>query len=170
MIYLVILAVMLVAFTAVGWPLVTNSSGSRRESRTVFPWDDLVSQRDAAYRGIKELDFEYELGNLSESDYRRLRQRYRAEAATTLRSLDAATASGGDAPAADPAASTETVAADSIQAELSCPSCGRSTESGDHYCWGCGEKLGRQCASCGGLVQARHQYCGRCGAHLEGEA
>ncbi len=170
MIYLVILVVMLVAFTAVGWPLLTSSGGARRESRAVFPWDDLISQRDAAYRGIKELDFEYELGNLSESDYRHLRQRYRTEAAATLRSLDAATASRGDAPAADPAASTGTVAADSIQAGLSCPSCGRSTESRDHYCWGCGEELGRQCASCGGLVQARQQYCGRCGARLEAGA
>jgi hypothetical protein len=170
MIYLVILVVMLAAFTAVGWPLVTNSGGARRESSVVSPWDDLIDQRDAAYRGIKELDFEYQLGNLSESDYRRLRQRYRTEAATTLRSLDAATGGGGGAPAVDPAASAGTAPSDSIQAELPCPSCGKSTEAGDRYCWGCGEQLGRQCANCGGLVQARHQFCGSCGAHLEAGA
>ncbi len=169
MIYLVILVVMLVAFTAVGWPLVTNSSGTQRESRVVSPLDDLVGQRDAAYRGIKELDFEYELGNLSESDYRRLRQRYRTEAAATLRSLDAA-AGGGDTPPSGRVASTGTAPSDSMQAELPCPSCGRSTEAGDRHCWGCGGQLGRQCANCGDLVQARHQFCGSCGARLEAEA
>ncbi len=170
MIYLVILVVMLVAFTAVGWPLVTNSGGTRPESSGVSPWDDLIDQRDAAYRGIKELDFEYQLGNLSESDYGRLRQRYRTEAATTLRSLDAATGGGGDAPAADPAVSTGTGPSDSIETELPCPSCGKSTEAGDRYCWGCGAQLGRQCVKCGDLVQARHQFCGSCGARLEAEA
>jgi RNA polymerase subunit RPABC4/transcription elongation factor Spt4 len=170
MIYLVILVVMLVAFTAVGWPLVTNSSGTRRESRAVSALDDLVGQRDAAYRGIKELDFEYELGNLSESDYQRLRQRYRTEAAATLRSLDAAAGGGSEAPAGGPAASTGTAPSDSIQAERSCSSCGRPIEAGDRYCWSCGDQLGRQCANCGGLVQARHEFCGSCGTRLEAGA
>lgn len=169
MIYLVILLVMLVAFTAVGWPLVTNSGGGRRESRGGLRLDRLVGERDAAYRGIKELEFEYELGNLSESDYRSLRERYRSEAAVTLRELDAATAGGGEA-AAGPAGSAEPAAADSIEAELSCPSCGREVGAGDRYCWSCGGQLGRQCGSCGGLVQAGHQFCGSCGARLEGEA
>lgn len=170
MIYLVILVVMLVAFTAVGWPLVTSSAGTRRESNTVFPWDDLLDRRDAAYRGIRELDFEYELGNLSESDYRRLRQRYRTEAAATLRNLDAATSIGSKEPTADPDASTATAPSDSTQTELPCPYCRRATEVGDRFCWSCGEKLGRQCANCGGLMQTQHRFCGSCGARVEEEA
>jgi hypothetical protein len=162
MIYVVILLVMLVSFTAVGWPLVTNSGGSRRESRGVFPLERLIGRRDAAYRGIKELEFEYELGNLSEPDYRRLRERYRSEAAATLRELDAATASS-------PASQAAVASADSPQAGLSCPSCGREVELGDRYCWSCGGQLGRQCANCGALVQAGHQFCGGCGARVREE-
>lgn len=170
MIYFVILVVMLVAFTAVGWPLVASSGGNRRESAMVPPWDGLIDQRDAVYRGIKELDFEYELGNLSESDYRRLRQRYRTEAAATLRELDAATTSGSEEPTAGPAVSTGTELSDSVQTELPCPHCGRATGVGDRYCWSCGEKLGRRCANCGGLMRAQHRFCGSCGAPLEEEA
>ncbi len=170
MTYVAILLMMLVAFAVVGWPLITESHGQRRESGASSPWDDLVGQRDSAYLGIKELDFEYELGNLSESDYQRLRQRYRTEAATTLQKLDAVVDGGGDTPPSDRVASTGTAPSDSIQAELPCPSCGRSTEAGDRHCWGCGVQLGRQCANCGGLVQTRHQFCGSCGAGLEAEA
>lgn len=170
MIYLVILLMMLVAFTAVGWPLVTNSGGGRRESRGGLRLDRLVGERDAAYRGIKELEFEYELGNLSESDYRSLRERYRSEAAVTLRELDAARAGGGAGSPSDAASQAAVVVEDSPSAELSCPSCGREVGAGDRYCWGCGGRLGRQCGSCGGLVQAGHQFCGSCGARLEGEA
>ncbi len=170
MTYVAILLLMLVAFTVVGWPLIAESRSQRRESGASSPYDDLVGQRDVAYRGIQELDFEYELGNLSEPDYQRLRQRYRSEAAATLQKLDAAVAVGGDAPPSGRVASTGAAPSDSIQAELSCPSCGRPTEAGDRHCWGCGGQLGRQCANCGDLVQAQHQFCGSCGAGLEAEA
>ncbi len=143
MTYLVILLVMLVAFTAVGWPLVTNASGGRRESRGVLPLEQLIGRRDAAYRGIKELEFEYELGNLSESDYRRLRERYRSEAAATLRELDAAVGGEGadEASPSGPASQAAVASAVSPRAEMSCPSCGRPTEAGDRYCSMCGARL-----------------------------
>jgi hypothetical protein len=168
MTYLAILVVMLVAFTVVGWPLITSSGGTRRESR-VAPWDDLIGQRDAVYRGIKELDFEHELGNISESDYRRLRQRYRNEAATTLRRLDAAASGGGQVPANGPAASTQTASSDSPQPELPCPSCGKPVEAADRHCWSCGAPLGRRCPNCAVPVEPTHQFCPGCGSHL-GEA
>lgn len=168
MTYLAILVVMLVAFTVVGWPLITSSGGARRESG-VAPWDDLIGQRDAAYRSIKELDFEHELGNLSESDYRRLRQRYRNEAAATLRRLDAAESGGGKVPANGPAASTKTTSSDSPQPERLCPSCFKPVEAADRHCWSCGAPLGRRCPNCAVPVEPRYQFCPDCGSHL-GEA
>lgn len=141
MTYLVILLVMLAAFTVVGWPLISSSGGARREASAASPWDDLIGQRDAAYGGIKELDFEYELGNLSESDHRRLRQRYRSDAAATLRRLDAALRGASQAPADGRAASAGVTPASSPQAGLSCPSCGKPTGAGDRYCWSCGARL-----------------------------
>ncbi len=140
MTYLAILLVMLVAFTVVGWPLI-SSSPARRESGERSPFDDLIGERDAAYQSIKELDFEYQLGNLSESDYQRLRQWYRREAASTLRKLDAALKGASEATGRGPAASSETASSDSPSAQIACPYCGKRAQTGDRYCWSCGARL-----------------------------
>jgi len=141
MTYLVVLLVMMAAFTVVAWPLMSSARDARREHGGASPWNDLIGRRDAAYRALKELEFEYQLGNLSEPDYRGLRERYRSEAAATLQELDAAAASGGEAPVAGPAASAGTAPSDSVQADAPCPSCGRETEAGDLYCRSCGARL-----------------------------
>ena len=50
--------------------------------------DSLLSRRDSAYDAIRDLDFEYHLGNLSEADYLELRERYRERAAAVLRRVE----------------------------------------------------------------------------------
>ncbi|MBF8266545.1 MAG: hypothetical protein HW388_53 [Dehalococcoidia bacterium] len=50
--------------------------------------ESLLSRRDSAYDAIRDLDFEYHLGNLSEADYLELRERYRERAAGVLRRLE----------------------------------------------------------------------------------
>jgi hypothetical protein len=170
MIYLAILLVMLVAFTVVGWPLISSSRGARRQSGETIPLDTLTGQRDAAYQGIKELDFEYELGNLSESDYRRLRQRYRADAAAALQKLDAAVSEKSEAPPTGREAPAKTSSQTPSQAGPACPSCGKPTDAADQFCWSCGGRLGDSCTGCGGTVQAGSQFCPACGARLEAEA
>jgi hypothetical protein len=143
MTFLVIVLVMLAAFTVVGWPLVSSARDAGREPDEASPLNDLVSRRDAAYRAIKELDFEYQLGNLSESDYRGLRKRYRSEAAAILRELDTAMteAGAGEASSSGPATPTMVASTASAQADPPCPSCGGPTEAGDHYCRSCGARL-----------------------------
>jgi len=143
MTFLVILLVMLAAFLVVGWPLISSARDARRKPGGTSPWNDLIGQRDAAYRAIKDLDFEYQLGNLSESDYRGLRERYRSEAAATLRELDAVMrgAGAGEASPGGPATPAAVAPAVSAQADLPCPSCGRPTEAGARRCRGCGAGL-----------------------------
>ena len=71
------------------WPLLR----ARPAMATGQSWerdrlDSLLSRRDSAYDAIRDLDFEYHLGNLSEADYLELRERYRERAAGVLRRLD----------------------------------------------------------------------------------
>lgn len=49
----------------------------------------LLEEREAALTGLAELDFDRNLGNLSEEDYLNLRSQYRAQAIEILKSLDA---------------------------------------------------------------------------------
>jgi hypothetical protein len=143
MTFLAVLLVMLAAFTVVGWPLIRSARDARREAGGAPLWSDLIDRRDAAYRAIKELDFEYQLGNLSESDYRGLRERYRSEAVATLRELDTVMigAGAGDVSPSSPSTPAAVAPAVSAQAGPPCPSCGRSAEAGDRHCGSCGAGL-----------------------------
>lgn len=143
MTFLAVLLLMLAAFTVVAWPLISSARDARREPGGTSPWNDLIGQRDAAYRAIKDLDFEYQLGNLSESDYRGLRERYRSEAAVTLRELDAVMRGAGadEASPSGPATPAAVAPAVSAQADLPCLSCGRPVEAGDRRCRSCGAGL-----------------------------
>ena len=160
MTYIAILAMMLLAFAVVGWPLISPSRATRRRSDADSPLDDLVSKRDAAYGAIKELEFEYQLGNMSDSDYETLREKYRADAAATLQKLDAAVKES-------PAEAAAATGAAAPAAGLPCPSCGAPAEARDRFCAGCGGQLGRRCARCVGVIQPGDRFCAGCGAPVE---
>jgi hypothetical protein len=172
MTYLAILAMMLIAFAVVGWPLVSSPRGPRRQAAESSPSDKLVGDRDAAYQAIKELDFEHDLGNLSESDYRTLRDRYRVEAAATLQKLDVVAEKPASTAAHPPAAAapTGTVSKKRTEAGLTCPSCDSQSQPGDVFCAACGGQLGGSCPSCGGSILADDRFCAGCGAPLEASA
>ncbi|MDP2949884.1 MAG: zinc ribbon domain-containing protein [Chloroflexota bacterium] len=188
MIWLVVLALMLAAFAVVSWPLLSSAKASEAEEVTTSgEWEDMVDQRNAAYQAIKELDFEHELGNLSQQDYQSLREQYRTRAAGLLRSLDrmirsrgvkaAATSregpaervlQGGAMPAAEGGAPTQL--ARPAGQTLPCSACGKLVPLGDRFCSSCGAAQARLCPSCGAARPASDTFCGECGAHLESEA
>ncbi len=172
MTYLAILVMMLIAFAVVGWPLVSSPRGPRRQAAESSPSAKLVGERDAAYQAIKELDFEHDLGNLSESDYRTLRDRYRGEAAATLQKLDsvAEELASTEAPPPTTAARIDAVSKKRTQAGLTCPSCGSQSQPDDLFCAACGGQLGGSCPSCGGSALAEDRFCAGCGAPLEANA
>lgn len=48
----------------------------------------LHSKKESIYANIKDLEFEYQMGKLSEEDFIALREGYMAEAAAVLRSIE----------------------------------------------------------------------------------
>jgi tetratricopeptide (TPR) repeat protein len=82
------LAVPAAAFTL--WPLLRGRD--RRARLLPLPPDEreqLLEAKRVALSALRELDFEHGAGHVSDADYAELRTRYEAEAATTLRALDA---------------------------------------------------------------------------------
>jgi cytochrome c-type biogenesis protein CcmH len=76
------------AFTL--WPLLR----SRGQSGVLLPLppdarEQLLEAKRVALTALRELDFEHAAGHVSDADYAGLRARYEAEAAETLRALDA---------------------------------------------------------------------------------
>ena len=68
------------------WPLVRGG----RPAETGSPeLSELVSQRDLAIDDIRELDFDHDLGNLSEEDHQALREASKRRAVAILKQLQA---------------------------------------------------------------------------------
>ncbi len=81
-----ILVVAVIAFIA--YPLFTPSRAKNEPAADAL--DNWIAQRDSAYDAIRDLDFDYQMGKLSQSDYDALRNKYRARAAAALEQIDAA--------------------------------------------------------------------------------
>lgn len=73
---------------------------SPRAGTVLAGWDsglsDLLSEHDAVLQALRDLDFDYRLGKLSDQDYQALRAQYTARGVAILQQLDAATGLAGE--------------------------------------------------------------------------
>lgn len=151
----IIIAVIIVAVIAfIAYPLFTKSRGQMIEASN--PYDTIVSQRDSAYAALRDLDLDFQLGKLSESDYTSLRDKYKARAAVALQELDAAHAADAQAALEAQVAQIRQPAVDDLEAEIArvrsaktktvtasafCAKCGTARQPGDQFCAKCGSQL-----------------------------
>jgi len=106
--------------------------------------DRLLERKAVVYRGIKDLDFEYAMGRLSDADYRRLQADYKNDAALLLQKLDQL----GSSEELDKAIEKD-IAARKIslfasgpdRKALHCPSCGAEVVPGKKFCADCGKRI-----------------------------
>jgi len=82
------LLALLATALAVGFALWPLRRGDTAPEPTAAA-QDLVSQRNAALHDIRDVDFDFELGNLSDDDYRDLRDRYKRHAVDVLKAMNA---------------------------------------------------------------------------------
>ena len=166
----ILIAIIIVAVVAVvAYPLVFASRGKiYRDSNAL---DALTAQRESAYDALRDLDFDYQLGKLSQADYTILRDKYKTRAAMILQQIDA-TGNGADADAqiekqiaeirrakddvieseiarrraAKPIAKqddieTEIARRRAAKSKLLCAHCGTPYRAGDKFCIKCGNKV-----------------------------
>ena len=111
----------------------------------VSPFAHLDERKAAIYENLRDLQFEYRVGKLSEADYQKTKQDLQNELATVLAEVDRVRAALPGQPAAKPKAP----AAEAIPAKpdgLICPSCGAKFEKELKFCGECGKpmKVGRE--------------------------
>ncbi len=131
----VALLLTMVTFAFVTYPFF------RRRSHSVDSGEDeklqeLSFERDTTYSMLKELDFDFQSGILTEEDYRDLEARYKRKAISTLRNIDDAGKGIG----------VEEDIEKQVQ-ELR-------------------RRSGRFCSQCGAGCQDGDRFCSRCGANL----
>jgi hypothetical protein len=96
------------------------------------PWHHLDGRKAAIYENLRDLQFEYRVGKLSDQDYQRTKQELQAELATVLAEIDEM--KSGVAPAAKQAAT--------VADPNTCQSCGARFEKTLKYCGECGKPMG----------------------------
>ena len=175
MVVFLALLITVAVFAFVSYPLLRPG----RSEADLVPTDhrgeeDLLAQRDAAYAAIKELEFEFHLGNLSQKDYDDLRARSRRRAADILRHLDAtereAARTHRKARSTEPPRDGDTpeeieraVALLRQQKEGKASHAARGPDSGQDRA---PRARRTACPNCQGAVQAKDRFCGRCGTPL----
>ncbi len=134
-------------------PVLTHTTWASDDEETVETLEELYAQRDALYRSIKELEFDYRVGKLTDEDYRRFVGQLKRQAADVLRRIDEVKATQASirqqlesrvqalrqgarrtVPKPIPVAADEGV-------PHFCPQCGAPVRPGDRFCSQCGAPL-----------------------------
>jgi NADH pyrophosphatase NudC (nudix superfamily) len=116
---------------------------------------DPDEQRLAALTALRDLDFDFQVGKVSEDDYTSLRARLVAEAAQYLQ----------DDKNDDIEALIQARKASKAKA-AACAHCGETLEAGIRFCPRCGTAVEDSCPSCGKNLNAGDVFCSSCGTQL----
>ena len=97
---------------------------------------ELYSKRDTTYSMLKELEFDFQSGILTDEDYRDLETRYKGKAISILRDID------GLGKGTEVEEEIERQVLEIRQSkERFCPQCGAKCQEGDRFCSRCGISL-----------------------------
>lgn len=102
--------------------------------------DRLLNRKAVVYSNIKDLEFEYKLGRLSDADFKRLETGYKEEAALILHKLDEL----GTEQDVDALIEKEVAARKAKlfpTGSATCASCGAEIIPGKRFCGDCGRRL-----------------------------
>lgn len=101
---------------------------------------DLEERKEAIYATIKEIEFDYQMGKLSEEDFKELRQKYKEEAIGLLKKIDQIQRKH-----------IKSRRVHSIQKQKQ-----KSVSKAVNFCW-----------ICGTAVTAKDKFCVNCGNKLD---
>lgn len=101
------------------------------EPAPINPLQHLEGRKAAIYENLRDLNFEYRVGKLSDDDYQRTKKDMQAELVAVLAEMDKVQQKG--AVAAAPKSKTETA--------TTCPHCGAKFEKALKFCGECGKAM-----------------------------
>lgn len=165
----------------VGYPLIfkreDQTSGGGLTSVDEPHLRELLRKKENIYLAIKELEFDYKMGKLSEGDYQQLKERLKRDATLILQHIDEIEVSQyGES--LDDQIEKEILAfrkkkkikvpVSSLEApsETKCPNCYKLLNLYDKFCSECGTRVQLNCESCGQTYAVVHKFCPSCGNKL----
>jgi hypothetical protein len=108
----------------------------------VSPIQHLEDRKQAIYENLRDLQFEFRLGKLSDEDYQQTKKALQRELAGVLAEIEDVSTRLGLAPgrSAKPVASVPTQSVQKSEGSL-CPHCGTSFAQKLKYCGECGKAM-----------------------------
>jgi hypothetical protein len=164
---IVIIIVAVIAFIA--YPLFIT----RRESLAapVNPLEDLAAQRDSTYDAIRDLDFDYQLGKLSQTDYATLRDKYKMRAMQLLQQMDAMHGNDGadvDAEIESQVAQMRRAKEDTIESEVARLRRSKNDPIENQVAqMRAAKRSAARCKKCNTPLAVSDQFCSKCGTPVQ---
>lgn len=116
-------------------------------------------RREAILSALRDLDFDFKTGKVSEEDYTPLRTRLMAEAAQCIEAEEKE-----DEQLEVLIRTRRTVQ----QQDTKCEHCDTPIEAGQRFCSKCGSAVNNEsCPSCGKKIQAGDLFCSSCGNKIQ---
>ena len=152
----VLVASALIAYITWPWRMQRGDPQPAARSVSDASTKALSSRREALLTALRDLDFDYTVGKVTQEDYGPMRQALLAEVAAIMTQLDEAQAAAQDGLEARLEAEVLAVrqklaAGKAPRSPLDsrpCSSCGRTPRIGDLYCRDCGTQLNLICPEC----------------------
>jgi hypothetical protein len=130
---LIIVFSCIVAIVAI-WYILGVNAKDLPEPEPFTPFDALEERKAAIYDNLRDLQFEYRVGKLSDQDYQATKKDLQKELAAVMAEVDRLKAESG-APVAPAAPVAEP------KAGLVCPACGAKFEKELKFCGECGKPM-----------------------------
>lgn len=159
------------------FPIFARASEvSQRPTAIAQERRSLSEKKERLYEAIKDVEFEYQAGKLSDTDYKSVRTDCLAQAAKVIARLE-------EIDESDAAGAKATEEKDSIAVERSpesapestkvasgpsCPSCKQPNPAAAQFCMRCGSKMTSpaNCPQCGTELQNEARFCTACGVTI----
>ncbi len=95
--------------------------------------EEFEARKAEIYAAIKDIDFDFQMGKLSQEDYDQLRSQYKAEAVSLLKRIDQTLGQNKGSGQPQKGKSSSLV--------KFCHQCGQPLQQSDVFCTSCGEKV-----------------------------
>jgi hypothetical protein len=169
---IILIAVLVIGVIAfIAYPLFNTPRTEISDAPNAL--ESLVAQRDSTYDAIRDLDFDFQMGKLSQADYAALRDKSKMRAAQILKQLDELGENGNgtdtEAQIEAQVAQLRHAKADDIEAQVAQL---RRAKTDDIEAEVARVRAARSkpvetfCAHCGTPYQLGDQFCARCGNKL----
>jgi len=150
--YAIIIAIIMAAGGWIFYPLLKSKSIEKQAFHRKEDRESVLQQRkEEVYAAIKEMDFDYKMGKMSEEDYQELRTQYKGKAAEILKQLDTTNQPDDIEGAIEQevqqlrkqyASQKESVRSEKSAWQINfCPRCGTKIIPNSMFCQNCGVSL-----------------------------